>query len=47
MTQAGSHMVWEDLRHTAIESNIRDGINQLAGINEEVKKVGARNARDA
>ena len=40
-------MVGEDLRHTAIVPNIRDGINQLAGIHEEVQKVGARNARDA
>ena len=41
MTQANSHMVWEDLRHSAIEPNIREGINQLAGISEEVKKVGS------
>lgn len=39
MNQAGALMVWEDLKHTAIEPNIRDGINQLAGISEEVKKV--------
>jgi len=32
-------MVWEDLRYTAIEPSLREGINQLAGISEEVKKV--------
>ena len=47
MAQADSHMVWEDLRHSAIEPNIREGINQLAGINEEVKKVGPRTAGEA
>ena len=47
MAQAGSHMVWEDLRHSAIEPNIREGINQLAGINEEGKKVGPRTAGEA
>ena len=32
-------MVWDDLKHTAIEPTIREGINQLAGISEDVKKV--------
>ena len=39
MKQVGALMVWDDLKHTAIEPNIREGINQLAGISEEVKKV--------
>lgn len=39
MMQAGSLMVWDDLKHTAIEPTIREGINQLAGISEDVKKV--------
>ena len=39
MMQAGSLMVWEDLRHSTIDPSLRDGINQLAGISEEVKKV--------
>ena len=40
MMQIDSLMVWEDLRHTAIEPSLREGINQLAGISEDVKKVG-------
>lgn len=39
MKQAGVLMVWEDLKHSAIEPSIREGINQLAGISEDVKKV--------
>ncbi len=39
MLQVESLMVWEDLRYTAIEPSLREGINQLAGISEEVKKV--------
>ncbi|KAK8802827.1 hypothetical protein WA171_006498 [Blastocystis sp. BT1] len=38
MLQVESLMVWEDLRYTAIEPSLREGINQLAGISEEVKK---------
>lgn len=40
MGQAGSLMVWEDLRHTALEPALSEGIARLAGISEEVKKVG-------
>ena len=32
-------MVWEDLRYSTIEPSLRKGINQMAGISEEVKKV--------
>lgn len=39
MLQVESLMVWEDLRYTAIEPSLQEGINQLAGISEEVKKV--------
>lgn len=46
MNQAGALMVWDDLKHTAIEPNIREGINQLAGISEEVKKVGVSSVVD-
>ena len=40
MEQAGSLMVWEDLRHTALEPALSEGIARLAGVSEEVKKVG-------
>lgn len=42
MMQAGSLMVWEDLRYSTIEPSLRKGINQMAGISEEVKKVEMR-----
>lgn len=42
MGQAGSLMVWEDLRHTALEPALSEGIARLAGISEEVKKVGMK-----
>ena len=41
MLQVGSLMVWEDLRHSTLEPSVSDGISRLAGINEDVKKVGA------